>query len=202
VEIAIKKMETKNIDLTKLTPKIRKLSDMKSVIYDQKWLETTPDAELYYMYGNLIEDGDLKYSITVVPPNNLGKEFVKTMGHVHIGDYKETYTVLDGNAVYLMQKTNGETVEDVYAVMAKKGESIIIPSGYGHVTINASNETLKTGDWRNSGCKQDYSLFEKMRGACYYYTKDGWVKNENYKNIPELQFKEPLKDLPNLDFLR
>jgi glucose-6-phosphate isomerase len=101
-----------------------------------------------------------------------------------------------------MQKTNNENVEDVYAVMAKKGDSIIIPVGYGHVTINASKETLKTGDWRNIGCKQDYSLFEKLCGACYYYTTDGWVKNENYKNIPELRFEEPLKELPNLDFLR
>jgi glucose-6-phosphate isomerase len=143
-----------------------------------------------------------------VPANYLGKEYVKTKGHAHMGNYKETYTVLEGEAVYLLQKTNNEIVEDVYAVMAKKGESIIIPSGYGHVTINASEETLKTGDWRNINCKQDYSLFEKLRGACYYYIiqpssgQASWIKNDNYKNIPELRFEEPLKSLQNLDFLR
>lgn len=193
---------TPNIDLKNKTPKIRMLNDIKDVVYDQEWLKTARDFELYYMYGDLVEDGNLKYSITVVPPNFLGKEFIKTKGHVHIGNFQETYTVLEGQAIYLMQKTNGENVEDVYAVNAKKGESIIIPSGYGHITINASDETLKTGDWRNIACKQDYSLFEKMHGGCYLYTKEGWIKNNNYKNIPELRFEEPLKSLENLDFLR
>lgn len=190
------------IDLSKLTPKVRRLSDIKEVIYDQEWLKTAEDRDIYFMYGNLVEDGDLKYSITVVPPMMFGKEPNKTKGHVHIGNYKETYTVLDGEAIYLMQKTNGNSVEDAYAVMAKKGESIIIPTGYGHATINASKETLKTGDWRNVACQQDYSLFEKLHGACYYYTTEGWIKNKNYKNIPDLRFEQPLQSLPSLDFLR
>ena len=198
-----------DINLEDKTPKVRKLSDMKSVIYDQEWLKTAQDAELYYMYGNLVEDGDLKYSITVVPPNNLGEEFVKTMGHVHIGNFKETYTVLEGNAIYLMQKGDGNKIDDVYAVKAKKGESIIIPSGYGHATINPGTEILKTGDWRNINCRQDYSLFEKMHGACYYYIlqpdsgQASWIKNENYKSVPELRFEDPIKGVPeDLSFLK
>jgi len=190
------------INLENKTPKIRRLNDMREVLCDRDFAKNSPDIELYYMYGDLVEDGNLKYSITVVPQNLLGNEFTKTKGHIHIGDYKETYTVLEGEAIYLMQKGDENEISDVYAVMAKKGESIIIPSGYGHVTINAVKETLKTGDWRNIACKQDYSLFEKLQGACYYYTTNGWVKNENYKNVPELRFEEPLKSLPNLDFLR
>jgi oxalate decarboxylase/phosphoglucose isomerase-like protein (cupin superfamily) len=42
-----------------------------------------------------------------------------------------------------------------------------------------------------------------MQGACYYYTKNGWIKNENYKNVPPLRFEESLKSEPtNLDFLK
>jgi len=198
---------TPNIDLKDKTPKVRKLSDMKTVVYDQEWIKTAPDTDLYYMYGDLIEEGILKYSITVVKPKMLGGEFDKTKGHTHIGDYKETYTVLEGDAIYLMQKTNNDVVEDVYAVMAKKGESIIIPSGYGHVTINVGKKVLKTGDWRNVNCKQNYSLFEKLHGACYYYILENgeakWIKNENYKSVPELRFKEPLKSIPqDLSFLK
>jgi len=196
-------MEIENIDVTKITPKIRTLNDMREILYDKDFAKNSPNMDLYYMYGDLVQDGNLKYSITVVVPELLGKEFNKTKGHIHIGDYKETYTVLEGEAIYLMQKGDEEKIEDVYAVMARKGESIIIPSGYGHVTINAGKENLKTGDWRNIACKQDYSLFEKLCGACYYYTKQGWLKNENYKNVPELRFQEPLKSIPeDLSFLK
>lgn len=193
---------TPNIDVKNLTPKVRKLNDMREVLFDQDFAKNSPDIDLYFMYGNLVESENLKYSVTVTLARMLGNEFNKTKGHVHIGNYKETYTVLEGSAIYLMQKGDAEKIEDVYAVNAKRGESIAIPSGYGHVTINPGNEDLKTGDWRNIACQQDYSLFENMHGACYYYTKEVWVKNENYKNVPELRFEEPLKSLENLDFLK
>jgi len=155
----------------------------------------------------------LKYNITVVPARLLGKEFTKTKGHIHIENYAETYTVLEGEAIYLMQKTQNEVVEDVYAVKAKKGESVIIPPFYGHVTINPSDKDLKTGDWTSINCKSDYSLFEKLKGACYYYVRgpasakgfgEGtWIKNENYKEVPPIRFERPLQVLPdNLDFLK
>ena len=156
------------------------------------------------MYRKVKQENGLNHNITVTPARMLGQEFVKTKGHVHIGPYQEIYIVEKGEALYLMQKTNGEIVEDVYAVKAKKGESIIIPPYYGHITINPSEtEDLRTGDWTSENCKSDYSLFEKLQGACYYYTKQGWVKNNNYKNIPPLRLEEPLKEVPqNLDFLK
>jgi len=191
------------VNLENIKPDIRYLNDMKEVIYDQERLKTAGNPELYYMYRGLKEENDLKYNITIIPARMLGEEFVKTKGHVHIGNYGETYTVLEGEAIYLMQKTKNEIVEDVYAIKAKKGESVIIPPGYGHVTINPSNNDLKTGDWSSKNCKSDYSLFEKLGGACYYYTKDGWIKNENYKNVPQIRFKKPLKSLPkDLSFLK
>ena len=153
------------IDLSKLTPDVRKLNDMREVLAD----------------------------------------------HAHMGPQQEIYTVLEGEAIFLMQKTNGENVEDVYAVKARNGESAIIPSFYGHVTINPSaTQDLKTGDWSSETTKSDYSLFKKLSGACYYYLESGpasgeaqWIKNPNYKNIPELRFEEPLKSVPeNLDFLK
>lgn len=205
------------VNLKNLTPDARKLSDMKDVVYDQEWLKTRPkgypDFDVYYMYRNLKEDNGLKYNITITMPKMLGDEFPKTKGHAHIGNFQEIYVVLGGEAIYLMQKTNGDIVEDVYVVKAKKGQAAIIPACYGHVTINPSDIELKTGDWTSINCKSDYSLFEKLHGACYYYilrdpkgTPSGqasWIKNENYKSVPELRFEEPLKSIPeNLDFLK
>lgn len=58
-------------------------------------------------------------------------------------------------------------------------------------------------NWISKNCKSDYSLFEKFQGACYFYTKSGWIKNENYAKISKLIFKKPLKrKSKNLDSLK
>jgi glucose-6-phosphate isomerase, archaeal len=192
-------------NLKNITPDIRKLSDMKTVIYDQKWLKTSPDLDLYYMYRGLEKKGELRYDITVVSAKMLGNEFNKTKGHYHVGAYPELYMVLEGRAIYLLQKKDNEgQIEDVFTVEVKKGECAIMPPFYGHVTINPSaTEDLKMANWISDSCKSDYSFYEKMHGACYYYTKDSWIKNENYKSTPELRFEKPLKAIPeNLDFLK
>jgi len=192
-------------DLTNLTPDIRKLSDLKNVVFDRKWFETADDDDLYFMYRGLEKKDELRYDITVIPAKILGNEYNKTKGHFHVGHFQELYIVLEGNAIFLMQKLDeNENIIDVYAVKAKKGESVIIPSNYGHITINPDKEKeLKMANWMCDICKSDYSLFEKMHGACYYYTLNGWVKNENYKEVPELRFENPLKEVPqDLNFLK
>jgi glucose-6-phosphate isomerase len=203
------------IDSKSKTPDIRWLSELKMVLYDQEWAKAAPDdLELYYMYRFLKEKDGLRYDITIIPPRMLGKEFTKTKGHHHQGFYGELYIVLEGEGIYLMQKGDENKIEDVCAVRAKKGEAVVIPAGYGHVTINPSGKELKTANWMSKDDKGNFNLFEKMHGACYFAiaqksniknekSKITWVKNTNYKEVPELRFEEPLKSPPdNLDFLK
>ena len=184
-------------------PDVRYLYDMKEVIFDKEWLSKAPNLELYYMYRGIKKKGKLRYDITIIPAKMLGKEFVKTKGHEHIGKYQEVYIVLEGEAIYLMQKRKNDSIEDIYAVKARKGDVIIIPSFYGHVTINPSkSKDLKMANWISESCQSDYQPFLDKGGAAYFYTVEGWIKNKNYKNIPKLRFANPLKSLPeNLDFL-
>jgi len=196
------KMVFMDTALKNKTPDIRYLYDMKKILYDKEWAKTAKNLGVYYMYRGLKEKSGLRYDITVMPAKMLGKELPKTKGHEHMGNYGEVYIVLKGKAIYLMQKRKNEIVEDVYAVMAKKGDVVVIPAGYGHLTINPSKKFLKMANWMAKEAKSNYKPFEKMRGACYYYTKSGWIKNKNYKKVPKLKFKKPLKSLPkNLDFL-
>ena len=183
-------------------PDIRKLNDIKKVVFDQQWLKTAFDSELYYMYRGIKKKNNLRYDITIIPPKMLGQEFVKTKGHYHSDKHGELYIVLKGKAIYLLQKNEKNQIKDVYAVKAKKNDVVVVPPFYGHVTINPSQEKLEMANWMFDKCQSDYSFFEKMNGACYFYTKKGWLKNKKYKKVPKLKFKKPLKKIPtNLSFL-
>ncbi len=183
-------------------PDIRKLSDMKDVVFDKEWFRVAEDRDLYYMYRGVEEKEELRYDITVIPPLLMGKEYVKTLGHFHGLDANEMYIVLEGEALWIFQKGK-DTVEDFYAIKAKKGDYVIVPKEYAHVTINTTNKTLKIANWVNQVSGFDYETVKNKNGLCYFYTINGWVKNNNYKNIPEIRFEEPLKEIPqNLDFLK
>ena len=206
------------INLKTKKPDIRRLNDMKGVIYDKKWLKKAPNFELYYMYRGLKRKDGLRYDITIIPSKMLGQEFVKTKGHEHLGRYGEIYIVLEGEAIFLIQKRNKDEIEDVYAVKAKKGDVTIIPSYYGHITINPSQKNLKMANWISENCKSDYQPFLEKKGGCYFFLakksssilrdknkKFGikWLKNNNYKKVPQLRFENPQKSLPKeLNFLK
>lgn len=178
-------------------PDIRKISDLKEVLFDQEWAEKVTDFDVYYMYRGIKEKDDLRYDITVIPFRMFGKEFPKTKGHYHPKEYGEVYIVLQGRAIYLIQG-----VSDAYAVTAEEGDVVTVPPGYGHITINPGKEDLIMANWVSPHFSSDYDSILKKGGGCYFFTEDGWVKNENYKEIKELHFKEPEKEIPeDLSFL-
>ncbi len=178
---------------------IRYLKEIENILYDQKWAETAEDFPVYYVWRGVEQQGDLRYDITVIPPKMLGKEFPKTKGHKHINNFSELITVLEGEAFYLAQWEEDNRTE---VIKADKGDWIIYPPNCHHLTINPSNKELVMANWLSDKCQSDYSFFEKFGGAAYFYTEDGWVKNEKYGKIPEIKFKKPLKTKPeNFDFL-
>lgn len=182
---------------------IRYLREMEEVVFDKNFAREFPDLKLYYVYRGVKKENGIRYDITVIPPQILGKEFVRTKGNRNSNNFPELYTVLTEEAIFLMQKAKGEIVEDALAIPAKKGDYIIVPPKYAVITINPSKKTLKLGNWVSEKNKNIYEELEKMKGACYFYTKSGWIKNENYKKIPKLRFEKPLKKKPkNLDFLK
>ena len=58
------------MNLENLKPKIRHLSEMKEVLFDQKWAENASDLELYYMYRDLAENPEDSQKIKA--DSNLG----------------------------------------------------------------------------------------------------------------------------------
>ncbi len=187
-------------------PDVRLLSDMSDVIYDREWLQDARDVQLYYMYRDLaLTDSDreilrkenLRYDITLIPPNSLGREFVKTAGHYHPKipgsglSYTEIYEVLEGRAHYLLQERIADEITDVVLVKAEKGDKVIIPPNYGHITINPTNTLLKMANLVSDRFSSIYEPIKEKHGGAYFELTNGeFIQNNNYKNLPLLRFME------------
>jgi glucose-6-phosphate isomerase len=78
---------------------VRKLGDMKEVVLDKRFLASANmEMELYYMFRGVskneedakrIKEKGLRYDITIIPPNTLGTEFVKTAAYLNILKFKQ-----------------------------------------------------------------------------------------------------------------
>ncbi len=178
------------------------LSDIKEVLYDKSCLEAG-DVELYYMYRDLYlskKDREillttgLRYDITVIPSRMLGEEYVKTAGHYHPlvpgteVTYPELYEVLEGEAHFLLQRPmNFDSVSDVVVVEAKKGDKVLIPPNYGHVTINPSKKILKIANLVARDFESIYEPMRKIGGAAYFELRDGFVANKKYSRLAPIK---------------
>lgn len=178
----------------KIKPSVRRLSDMMPVLAaPEKEAGLEPDAPTYFMYRQVAHFGKIRYDVTRILALDLAGERNKTLGHVHPRSPKgapwpEVYEVLSGEAHFLLQKVSQLGVQDAVLLAAKKGECLLIPPGYGHVTINAGKRELVLGNLVSSDFDADYSQFLRMRGGCYYEMADGkLVRNKNYGDGFELR---------------
>lgn len=178
-------------------PGIRTIEDMRAVLADPGCQDMAP---LYYMYRDLslspkdhriLMDHHLRYDMTVIPPFDLCGECVKTKGHYHPEDpagtgYPELYEVIEGEARFLLQSRR---LDDIVLVTAGGGDCVIIPPGYGHVSVNPSrSRTLVMANIVSTMFESEYGEYETLHGAAYYVLTDGkLVKNPHYPDVPEVR---------------
>ncbi len=183
-------------------PQVRMLSELEDVLFDRSCIDAG-DAELYYMYRDIylskrdrdsLLDLGLRYDITVIPPRMLGEEYVKTAGHYHPPvpgteiTYPELYEVLDGQAHFLLQKPeNWESVSDVVLIEAKKSDKVLIPPGYGHITINPSKKVLRIANLVSREFESIYEPMRRMGGAAYFELRSGFIENKRYSKLVPLR---------------
>jgi len=168
----------------------------------------TPDAIGPTIHYYMIRGGSKKRNITVWESGKVGVEYIKTYGHYHVGNLDETYWILHGEGVALLQKMVEENdtpvpdrIEEFKAIKVKAGDSVYMPSGYGHLVVNTGKEWLVTaddspvegaGDSASMPGHADYELVKKMRGFAYYVVeKNGapvLVPNKLYKEVRNTDF--------------
>lgn len=167
----------------------------------------------YYM----IRGGVDQRNITVWEQGTISGEYIKTYGHYHVGDLDETYWILFGDGIALLQKlatgNDGKMIPDIVeefkAVKVRQGNSIYMPSGYGHLVANVGRTYFVTADDSPVNFEEkdasslpghaDYQLVKQMRGFAYYVVehdnKPALLKNKLYKEIK----KEDLGGLTVID---
>jgi len=178
---------------------VRRLRELESVLYDAKCLRhLDSNLPVYEVYRDCCDDEardllrkyGLRYDVTVIPPLLLGEEHVKTLGHYHLpfgeaGSHPEIFEVLEGEAMFLVEKQCGGDVADVSLLIAKEGEKVLVPPGRGHVMINASSRRLVVGQLISRDCVQTYDRYLERRGAAFYVLTGGrLVRNLNYSSAP------------------
>ncbi|MES2134980.1 MAG: glucose-6-phosphate isomerase family protein [Patescibacteria group bacterium] len=176
---------------------------MQEVLMDPN----APGPSIHYY---MIRGGSDQRNITVWEPGTIAGEYIKTYGHYHIGDLDETYWILFGEGVALLQKLAVDeagnpivdVVEEFKAVAVKTGDSVYMPPGYGHLVVNIGNTYFATADDSPVNFDEanpvslpghaDYEMVKTMRGFAYYVIeKDGkpaLVKNPLYKEIKKADF--------------
>ena len=213
-----------NQDIRSTDPGIRTIEQMQDVLLDKQIKEP---LELYYMYRDIyrlsdkiaLEEQKLRYDVTVIKPTALGVEFMKTAGHYHPEDFGELYEVASGRCFCFLQrpeKENHQVIKEIIIVEAVAGEKIVIPPGFGHILINPGPDYLVTSNWVSSEFHSEYDLYKKAKGAAYFVirsdqesdktasleVKAKYIKNNYFKQIPEINFVKPASKIKKFDLYR
>ncbi len=176
---------------------------MKEVLMD-------PDGVGPVVHYYMIRGGVDQKNITVWEPGTISGEYIKTYGHYHIGKLDETYWVIFGEGVALLQKLaideKGQMIPDVVeefkATVVKQGDRLYMPPGYGHLVVNCGSTYFVTADSSPVDFEEhdpvslpghaDYLLVKQMRGFAYYVVeheeKPALVRNKLYKEIKKEDF--------------
>ena len=171
-------------------------------------MDSNADGPAIHYY--MIRGGEEKLNITVMETGTVGGEYIKTYGHYHVFDFKETYKIIHGQGLVLLQirekDASGNSIDDKISLFkvieVGPGDVVEIPSFAGHLLVNTGATWLVTSDdsvfdpaadSSSMPKHADYEAVKKMHGFAYYVvSNDGkldFIKNPKYKSVPEVEIQ-------------
>ena len=134
----------------------------------------------------------LLYGLVSYAAGRLGKEPVRSQGHVHCvaahsgWSPPEIYEIWAGRTVVYMQEFAADDPGRCFAVTARPGDIVVVPPGWAHGALSASQESpLTLAAW----CDRDYGFqYDKVRarrGFAWYALLNNrgqleWQRNPRY----------------------
>lgn len=185
----------------------RKVSEMKPVLLDQEFVTESNESQVLYTifrgsinpaHREIFHNNRIRYDVTVIESYNLNREASKTFGHYHpmsqdgMNSYPEMYEVIEGEASFLLQKETGNNTTEVRIVNARKNDKVLIPPGYGHISVNIGHGKLVLSDLVSSQFKSEYDrIKEKHGGAVYIIAAGSLIQNPHYYRITVNRYDAP-----------
>jgi len=187
--------EPKPREYTEAIPVYLKKDDHKQMLY---WMYRYFIAE---KDKKVFEENKLEYDLTVIKNGQIGDEYIKTVGHYHANvprnetTYPEVYEVIEGNIEYLLQsKPDKKGKFEVILVEAEAGDKVVVPPGYGHISINVGKDVAVSSNLQKADLPAgaDYEFYQEHEGGAFYRTEKGLDPNQKYK-INNLRVVRPLE---------
>jgi glucose-6-phosphate isomerase len=163
-------------------PGQRRFGDLRSVVAVPEAVDAIADRIAYLTYRDVrpahetgLAANGLRYDVTVTLPGAVGGEFTKTAGHYHALDasgvsWAEIYDVLAGEAAFVLQRAEGDPAGDPavtrgIVIVAEPGDRLVIPPGYGHVTVNIGLTPLVVADLVATASNNHYQGYATRQGG-------------------------------------
>jgi glucose-6-phosphate isomerase len=182
---------------------VRSLDDVRPMLRDP---ECSGPEHLYTIYMDVKAPGvtealggrGLGYGAVVYNHGVLGREFLRSQGHVHsvapetgVG-YSELYEFWHGRGLVYMQSSGEDEVEDVIVVEAGPGEKVAIPPGWAHATVNIGDEPMVFGAVYAPAAELLYEPLRRRGGTAHHVLADGTLEvNPAYRRVPEARRQSP-----------
>ncbi|PSR29015.1 MAG: hypothetical protein C7B47_03435 [Sulfobacillus thermosulfidooxidans] len=173
-----------------------------------------PDAKgplyVYHVYeGVHLKSEQAKFrrlgfgvDVTMLWPGCLTREWSKTAGHIHTGIHRsdlfgEMVEVVHGEALFLLQAASHDRISEILLISATKGDWVVIPPGYSHVTMNTGPDVLALTFVHAQDIYLDYEDLARHRGAGLWIGPEGYRLNPSYAEIGvirELRARDLIKN--------
>jgi len=155
-----------------------------------------------------LEERNLLFGVVTYASGRLGKEPVRSQGHVHRmavhskWSPPELYEIWAGRAVIYMQESAADDPGRCFAVTAGPGEVVVVPPGWAHATLSAAPEApLTFGAWCDREYGFEYDLVRAHGGLAWYALlddQDGLAWHRNNRYLPRELTLGPPRDYPEL----
>ena len=195
----------------------RPLSRLKPVALDPAAC-VPGDRPLYWMYNCIgpkterakVDASGLRYELTLMFPNDVGRERAKTLGHYHavypkdqLG-YPEIIEVLHGEGYFYFFNLDWRTRTSNFcmATLAKPGDKLVIPPGLFHGAMVAGDEPLLFADLLPQDIFPVYKVVAAIGGMAHLLLRDeGWIPNPRYASVGPLKIASA-SEYPQLGLTR
>ncbi|HEY6447630.1 MAG TPA: glucose-6-phosphate isomerase family protein [Acidobacteriaceae bacterium] len=177
-------------------PELRRLDDIRPSLRDPQCSGPDPVYGIAMDVGKEEDRAELQrrsllFGVVVYASGRLGEEPVRSQGHVHAiaphcgWSTPELFEIWEGRTVIYAQQSAGDDPGRCIAVEAGPGDHVVVPPGWAHAVINASeSERMVFG----ALCERQYGfVYDEIRAhgglAWFPLLRDGgveWQANPRY----------------------